>query len=93
MAFYLRDLRIVETLEELSLIPSGKIMINCINANSYNIAQHNEVFAKALKNSDYLIPDGISIVMACKWLKTPNMPKKRIVGWDLFELDKDAYMD
>ena len=87
MAFYLRDLRIVETLEELSLIPSGKIMINCINANSYNIAQNNEVFAKALKNSDYLIPDGISIVMACKWLKTPNMPKKRIVGWDLFELE------
>ena len=32
----------------------------------------------------YLIPDGNSIVKACRWLKAKSQPKERIAGWDLF---------
>ena len=44
---------------------------------------------------DVLIPDGASIVKACKWLNAKSKPKERIAGWDLFvhemsELEKDA---
>ena len=30
------------------------------------------------------IPDGVSIVKACKWIKAKSQPKERIAGWDLF---------
>ena len=35
----------------------------------------------------YLIPDGASIIKACKLLKGKSMPKERIAGWDLFEFE------
>ena len=36
---------------------------------------------------DYLIPDGASIVKACRWLKAKSQPTERIAGWDLFEIE------
>lgn len=80
----LKDIKIVESLEELKQIPEGKILINTINAHSYNTAQKDTLFAEALQNGDYLIPDGASIVKACRWLKAKSQPKERIAGWDLF---------
>lgn len=80
----LRDLDIIESKEELGNIPEGKRLINTINAHSYNVAQHDDAFAEALAKGDYLIPDGVSIVKACKWLKGRAQPKERIAGWDLF---------
>ena len=62
-------------------------MINTINAHSYNTAQKDELFAEALKNGDYLIPDGASIVKACRWLKAKSQPIERVAGWDLFEFE------
>lgn len=37
-----------------------------------------------------LIPDGASIVKACRWLKAKSQPKERVAGYDLFlfEMDK-----
>ena len=35
----------------------------------------------------FLIPDGASIVKACRWLKAKSQPKERIAGWDLFEFE------
>jgi len=87
MMLKLRDICIIEDIEELQAIPKGKYIINCINAHSYNIAQKDYTFSKALISSDYLIPDGVSIIMACKWLKAKSRPKKRITGWDLFSLE------
>lgn len=84
MALHLKNLQIIENYNDLDNIPKGKVVINCINAFSYNIAQRDTLFAEVLNNSDYLIPDGISIVMACKWLKAKSKPTNRIVGWDLF---------
>ena len=83
MALRLKNLKLVESRKELKTFPQEKMMINTINAHSYNVAQRDELFAEALM-ADKLIPDGASIVWACKWLKAKSRPKERIAGWDLF---------
>ena len=85
----LKDLPLVESREALNDIPQGKVLINTINAHSYNTAQKDVLFAEALKNGDYLIPDGASIVKACRWIKARSTPKERIAGWDLFEFEME----
>ena len=72
---------------ELAALPEGKLLINTINAHSYNTARKDELFAEALTNGDVLIPDGVSIVKACRWIKAKSQPKERIAGWDLFEFE------
>ena len=83
----LRDLNIIESRDALYAIPKGKKLINTINAHSYNTAQKDKLFAEALMNGDYLIPDGASIVKACRWIKAKSRPKERVAGWDLFEYE------
>jgi len=83
----LTNLDIVCSRSELGKIPDGKILINTINANSFNVAQKDEAFAEALCKGDYLIPDGASIVKACRWLKSQSQPQERIAGWDLFSFE------
>lgn len=83
----LKDLEIVASKNELAEIPCGKVLINTINAHSFNTAQKDELFAEALSKGDYLIPDGASIVTACRWLKAKSQPAERIAGWDLFEFE------
>lgn len=83
----LSDLRILESKSALKDIPKGKKLINTINAHSFNTAQKDDLFAEALKNGNYLIPDGASIVKACRWLKCKSQPKERVAGWDLFEFE------
>lgn len=87
MSLQLKTLNIVCSLSELDRIPAGKKLINTINAHSYNMAQKDEAFAEALREGDYLIPDGASIVKACRWLKAKSQPKERIAGWDLFAFE------
>ena len=85
----LKELNIVESREALRQIPDGKVLINTINAHSFNVAQKDELFAEALANGDYLIPDGASIIKACRMLKGKSLPKERIAGWDLFSFEMD----
>lgn len=85
--FRLRNLKVLESKTDLRFIPDGKSLINTINAHSYNTAQKDALFAEALSKGDYLIPDGASIVKACRWLKAKSRPKERIAGWDLFEFE------
>ncbi|MDE5985657.1 MAG: WecB/TagA/CpsF family glycosyltransferase [Prevotella sp.] len=87
--FRLKDLDIIESREGLLSLPNGKILINTINAHSYNTALKDGLFAEALKNGDCLIPDGASIVKACCWLKAKSRPKERVAGWDLFEFEME----
>ena len=87
MSFQLKTLKIVCSQSELDRIPVGKILINTINAHSYNTAQEDEAFAEALSKGDYLIPDGAGIVKACRWLKAKSQPEERIAGWDLFSFE------
>ena len=71
-------------MEELQALPQGKLLINTINAHSYNTARKDRLFAEALEGGDALIPDGMSIVKACKWIGAKSRPTCRIAGWDLF---------
>lgn len=85
--FKLKTLTILGSKAELASLPDGKLLINTINAHSFNTAKKDKLFAEALTNGDVLIPDGVSIVKACKWIKAKSQPKERIAGWDLFEFE------
>ena len=85
----LKTLKLVESREALGRIPDGKVLINTINGHSYNVAQKDEAFARALLGGDYLLPDGMSIVKACRFLKADSRPRERIAGWDLFVFEME----
>ena len=87
--FCLKSLEIFGCKAELASLPEGKLLINTINAHSYNTARKDSLFAEALTNGDVLLPDGVSIVMACKWIKAKSLPKERIAGWDLFVFEME----
>jgi N-acetylglucosaminyldiphosphoundecaprenol N-acetyl-beta-D-mannosaminyltransferase len=59
-----------------------KLLITTINAHCYNVSERDEVYREALINSDVLIPDGISVVWAIRFLY--NQKVKKIAGADLF---------
>ena len=88
MALYLSETSLYSKL--LSDLPAGKLLITTLNAYSYNVAQRDEAFAEALMKSDVLLPDGISVVLAAKWLTSKalkqelRMKLKKIAGEDLF---------
>jgi N-acetylglucosaminyldiphosphoundecaprenol N-acetyl-beta-D-mannosaminyltransferase len=67
---------------DLASLPNIKLQINTINAHCYNISQTDEYYHEALLKSHVLIPDGISIVWAVKWLTGQKI--KKIAGADLF---------
>lgn len=83
----LKELTLLPSKKDLFSLPQGKLLINTINAHSYNTALKDSLFAESLQKGGILIPDGASIVMACKWLKAISQPKERIAGWDLFEFE------
>lgn len=85
----LKDIKIVESKKELEALPEGKLLINTINAHSYNTALKDAFFAEALMKGDALIPVGASIVMACRKLKAKSQPTERIAGWDLFAMEME----
>lgn len=85
----LKTITLVGSKDELAKIPEGKVLINTINAHSYNVARKDDLFAEALTKGDYLIPDGMSVVKACKWLHAKSQPKERIAGADLFEFEME----
>jgi N-acetylglucosaminyldiphosphoundecaprenol N-acetyl-beta-D-mannosaminyltransferase len=65
-----------------------KILINTINAHSYNVAQKDTEFYNALIKSDILIPDGVGIVYALRFMS--GIRSKKIAAWDLmiYELEQ-----
>lgn len=73
---------------DLNGLPDGKLLINTINAHSYNMARKDSLFAEALLKGDVLIPDGVSIVKAVKWLRGEII--ERTAGWDLFIHEMDT---
>src|ERR1019366_93265 len=56
----------------------------CINPHSYVVACKDKTFEKALREADWLIRDGIGIVIASRLLK--GEIHKRITGPDIFGL-------
>lgn len=80
------------TLQEYSItkeytfdaIPSKQIIINTINAYSWVNASKDMTFRKALQTSDILLPDGIAIVFAARFLNGDVI--KKIAGADLHDM-------
>lgn len=70
-----------QSLEDLP--NKAKILINTLNAYSYNIALQNPAFEKALLASDVLLPDGVSVVWAEAFLNKRII--KKIAGADIFK--------
>lgn len=58
-----------------------KLIINTINPHSYIVAKKDAVFQAALLDADILLPDGIGIVYAFKYLHKKKI--NRISGWDI----------
>ena len=87
MNLKLSELKFVKNRAEIAEIRPGKVLINTINAHSYNTAQKDTLFAESLKKCDVLLPDGVSIILACKMLSMKERPEQRCPGWDLFETD------
>lgn len=80
----IRELELLPDNAALDTLPEGKLLINTVNAHSFVTAQQDAAFADALRRSDVLLPDGISIIWACKFLKMKNSPREKIAGTDLF---------
>lgn len=89
MGMRLSELLLVCGMEELAAIPDGKCLIKTVNAWSYVLASRDDELAGILGGLDYLIPDGMSIVWACHFLKAVSRPQRRIAGWDLFTFEMD----
>ena len=83
----IKNINLLSGKDALAFLPDKKLLINTINAHSYNTAQKDNLFAEALENGDVLIPDGISIVLAFKWRHWMNGPKERVAGADLFNFE------
>ncbi len=60
---------------------NDKCIINTINQYSYTLAEMDEEFKMALSQSDVLLPDGIGIVIAAKFIE--NQTIKKLTGSDL----------
>ena len=49
----LKDIKIVESKKELEALPEGKLLINTINAHSYNYNPQIEMFARFKMKSSF----------------------------------------
>ena len=68
--------------QPLSELSNDKMLISCLNAHSFNIVQKDKVFQSALQKSDVILPDGIAIVYAFRYLT--GIRYKKISGHELF---------
>ena len=73
--------KIKHDLEKYSF--SKKLIINTINAHSYYVAKKDFIFKKALQESDFLFPDGSSMVFAARVLKKKKI--KKISGFEIHQ--------
>lgn len=69
--------------ESLDVVPfNSKVLVNTISPNSYGLASNDKRMEKALKNSDFLVLDGLYFGLAPLIFKRKKI--KRIAGWDCF---------
>lgn len=84
---YLRDIKHKLFEQPLSELPDGKILISTMNAHSFCVLQKDMLFQRAIIDSHVVLPDGISIVWAMKFLFRQRL--KKIAGADLFAWEID----
>ena len=83
------DLHLTRSRLEMSTWPEGKFLVETVNAHSFVVAQKDPAFYRALLQADALLPDGISIVKACRWLQPTSAPNEKIAGADLFAFEME----
>lgn len=66
------------------MAPSKKL-ITTLNAHSFNTAKKDPIFREALRASDILLPDGVSVVLATRLLQGKKI--RKIAGDDLFHYE------
>lgn len=65
-----------------SLRAGQRTWLACLNPHSYVLALKDNVFARALKDADWLVPDGVGVVLASRVLG--GNIRKRVTGSDIF---------
>ena len=70
-----------DSLDKINLPKNSKLVINTINPHSYVVAKKDDIFQAALRDSDILLPDGIGIVYASRYLNKIKIAQ--ITGSDL----------
>jgi N-acetylglucosaminyldiphosphoundecaprenol N-acetyl-beta-D-mannosaminyltransferase len=73
--------------QPLSELSNDKILISCLNAHSFNILQIDDLYQSAIQKSDIILPDGIAIVYALRFLK--GMKISKISGHMLFAYEME----
>ena len=64
------------------LSSSEKHWLACFNPHSYVVSLHDDSFANALKGADWLVPDGVGVVIASRLLGGSIVD--RVTGSDIF---------
>lgn len=73
--------------QAINSLSPNKLLISTLNAHSFNTSIQDAEFTKALQGSDIIIPDGISVVLAMRWLTGQKLTK--IAGADLFVFEME----
>lgn len=68
--------------QALDDLPKNKSLISCLNAHSFNLLQKDTQFQYAIQSSNVILPDGIAIVYALRFLT--GIKLKKISGHMLF---------
>ena len=66
----------------VSIERNEKRWLACINPHSYVEASRRQTFAEALRTADWLIPDGIGVVLGSRI--TGGTIKNRVTGYEVF---------
>lgn len=72
-----------DSLSRIKLEENKKITINTISPNSYGISTKDSLFKESLKESDYLVLDGVYFALSAFFLQGKNIKKNQ--GPDLFK--------
>jgi len=67
----------LDALPDTSTGSARALLITTLNAHSYNVACKDAAFAEALKGSDVLLADGVSVVWAARLLRRVNSQQSR----------------
>jgi len=62
--------------------PEGTKYFVCANPHSIEVARKDELFSRALRDADLVVPDGIGVVLASGLLG--GMIRERVTGMDIF---------
>lgn len=75
----------IDCCEEIvdSVTRGQKGWLACFNPHSYAVSLKDNVFSSALSNANWLVPDGIGVVYASKFLR--GGVKERVTGFDIFK--------